>query len=109
MRNSISFDLHRLKLLLSVLNAGAAYGIASAAIALLVTLFKTARQVQQAASLRLATTLSTVLLRDGTFMMFVDRASTDRSMSLGSMFFLSVFPLNPDEECMRSLLAPKSV
>ena len=54
-------------LLLLVMTAGGVCGIASAAIALLITLLSTARQVRQAASLRLATTMSGILLRDGLF------------------------------------------
>ena len=53
--------------LLPVSILGGSLGIASAAIALLITVFSTVRQSRRAASVRLATTLSEVLLRVGAF------------------------------------------
>ena len=53
--------------LLPVLIVDGICSIASAAIALLITLFNTVRQLRLAASLRLSNTLSEVLLRDGAF------------------------------------------
>ena len=77
---------------------GAICGIVSAAIVLIITLYKTGRQVQQATLLRLATTLSEVLLRDGTFVNLTDQNAANVSTSSGSLFFLSVTMLH-SEQC----------
>ena len=82
--------IHRLKDLSTVFVASGVYGIASAGIALFITLYRTGRQVQQASSLRLATPLSEVLLRDGTFVNLTDQNAAHVSTSSGSLFFLSV-------------------
>ena len=86
--NTIVYDTQKLRFLLSVATVSNICGIGSAAIALVVTLIKTVRQVQQATSLRLTTTVSEVLLRDGEFIQIDNRNAAHTPRGSGSLFFL---------------------
>ena len=86
-RSYILAVAHRLKFLLPVITTESICGILGAAIVLFITLFKTTQHVWQANSLRLATTLGEVLLRDGASRYLVGGQSNE-AMRSGSLFFL---------------------
>lgn len=77
----------------AVLEAGSVLGIIVAVFVLVFTLAKTVRQVRQASTLRLKTTLSTILLRDGETLFSYSEIVT-KTENQGSMFFLSDFTFN---------------
>ena len=74
--------------MLIVFMAISAISIVSAAFVLIVTLLKTVRQVRQASSIGMKTSLSGVLLRDGTLMVWLGQVYNYQQLLIRKLVFL---------------------